>query len=180
MLSNKAAILVTSCFKIGCSGEFHSPSCLHWFRRVSKTDFMCAMMSIISSMVRNELSQPFLCILIDVHRNILMPMTPLPSVFISWKKAGGKPLCNGHLFIMAIFFCPAGGLIVKSFNYTCIVLTAVSSSLSQFINIPLFTNSHRAHPIIMKKAVVRPRSWMLLNIFYFYNTFLQKSGTSSK
>ena len=95
-------------------------------------------------------------------------------------KMPGKPLCNGHLFIMAIFFCPAGGLIVKSFNYTCIVLTAVSSSLSQFINIPLFTNSHRAHPIIMKKAVVRPRSWMLLDIFYFYNTFLQKSGTSSK
>ena len=32
----------------------------------------------------------------------------------------------------------------------------------------------------MKKAVVRPRSWMLLNIFYFYNTFLQKSGTTFK
>ena len=90
MLSNKAAILVTPRFKIGCSGEFHSLSCLHWLRRVSETqllmsqtDFMCAMMSIISSMVRNELSQPFLCILIDVHRNILMPMMPLPFVFIS-------------------------------------------------------------------------------------------------
>ena len=69
-----------------------------WVKLMSQTDFMCAMMSIVSSMVRNELSQPFLCILIDVHRNILMPMMPLPFVFITWIKGGGKPLCNGHLF----------------------------------------------------------------------------------
>ena len=42
------------------------------------------------------------------------------------KKGGGKPLCNGHLFITAIFLCPAGGLIVKSFNYICIVPTVDS------------------------------------------------------
>ena len=92
-----------------------------WVKLMSQSDFMCAMMSIISSMVRTELSQPFLCILIEVHRNISTPMMPLPFVFISWIKCGGKPLCNGHLFIKAIFFCPAGGLIGKSFNCICIV-----------------------------------------------------------
>ena len=35
-----------------------------WVKLMSQTDFMCAMVSIISSLVRNKLSQPFLCILL--------------------------------------------------------------------------------------------------------------------
>ena len=72
---------------------------------MSQTDFMCAMMSIISSMVRNKLSWSFLCTLIDVHRNIINADDAIAFCLYLMNKMRGKtslqwpPLYNGHFLL---------------------------------------------------------------------------------
>ena len=93
---------------------------------MSQTDFMCAMMSIVSSMVRNELSQPFLCILIDVHRKYIDADDAIAFCLYHMNKRRGKtslqwpPLYKGH------FPLSRRWPIVKSFNCICIVPTVNS------------------------------------------------------